>query len=408
MPNPVGDISKIHLPSGDEYNIKDTVSGYSKVFKINVTSSSNTYSADKTYSEIVSAYESSEYDLILVSEEATKDEYVAPLQTYDSTHDILTFICVCDESRSGAVASGNKNIIRKYQIEDDETVTVSESILPPFMTILSYGHNTWQDFLDAYNNNSIVYCRASSNSNPGSGAQTRMAFMAYVNASPPTEVEFQYYRSRNGHTDNYQGDQVYIYKINSSGTWSVTVRNAYTKMIAGTGLTGTYANATVDSVASQGTLTFKTKLKSETKLTNGASAATEVANRVYPVAVDKDGYLAVNVPWTDTTGVTDVTVNSTSIVSSGVANLVTSTSHPYDPSTNPLATVDDISPAGGGNVTDVRIDGVSALDSSGVADLITSTSHPYSPSNPLATVGDVATASGYVSSHTLFLHLSEL
>lgn len=146
MPNPVGDISKIHLPSGDEYNIKDTVSGYSKVFKINVTSSSNTYSADKTYSEIVYAYESSEYDIIIVSEindsAAEPGEYIAPLQVYDPTNNILTFICVCDESRLGSVASGNKNIIRKYQIEDDETVTVSESILPPFMTILSYGHNT--------------------------------------------------------------------------------------------------------------------------------------------------------------------------------------------------------------------------------------------------------------------------
>jgi hypothetical protein len=60
----------------------------------------------------------------------------------------------------------------------------------PNMTILSYGNSTWQDFINAYNNNSIVYCKASSNSNPASGAQTRMAFMAYVNANPPTNVEF--------------------------------------------------------------------------------------------------------------------------------------------------------------------------------------------------------------------------
>jgi hypothetical protein len=58
------------------------------------------------------------------------------------------------------------------------------------MVVLSYGTSTWQQFLDAYNNNVIVYCRASSNSDPSSGAQTRMAFMAYVNANPPTEVEF--------------------------------------------------------------------------------------------------------------------------------------------------------------------------------------------------------------------------
>jgi hypothetical protein len=60
------------------------------------------------------------------------------------------------------------------------------------MVILSYGSSTWNSFIDAYNNNVIVYCRASSDSsNPASGSQTRMAFMAYVNnETTPTEVEF--------------------------------------------------------------------------------------------------------------------------------------------------------------------------------------------------------------------------
>lgn len=69
------------------------------------------------------------------------------------------------------------------------------------MVILSYGSSTWNDFIEAYNNNVIVYTRASSNSNPASGSQTRMAFMAYVNnAATPTEVEFQYYRSVSSHS----------------------------------------------------------------------------------------------------------------------------------------------------------------------------------------------------------------
>jgi len=38
------------------------------------------------------------------------------------------------------------------------------------MVILSYGKSTWNDFIEAYNNNVIVYCRASSNSNPATGA----------------------------------------------------------------------------------------------------------------------------------------------------------------------------------------------------------------------------------------------
>ena len=59
------------------------------------------------------------------------------------------------------------------------------------MTILYYGKSTWADFEEVYHTNRVVYCRASSNSNPASGSQTRMAFMAYVNNEEnPTEVEF--------------------------------------------------------------------------------------------------------------------------------------------------------------------------------------------------------------------------
>ena len=101
------------------------------------------------------------------------------------------------------------------------------------MVILSYGHSTWNDFIEAYNNNVIVYCRASSQTNPATGNQTRMAFMAYVNSTPPTEVEFQYYRSVNQHTGAQMCDQVYIYKLNQNTGWSVTIREAGVKKITG-------------------------------------------------------------------------------------------------------------------------------------------------------------------------------
>lgn len=113
------------------------------------------------------------------------------------------------------------------------------------MAILKYGTSTWQDFIDAYKANSIVYCRASSNANPASGAQTRLAFMAYVNdETNPTNVEFQYYRSVSSHSASQQTDQVFVYKLTnaSGGTWSVTTREAGTKIVAGTGLTSSYSN----------------------------------------------------------------------------------------------------------------------------------------------------------------------
>ena len=114
------------------------------------------------------------------------------------------------------------------------------------MVIMSYGNSTWSEFLSAYQTNSVVYCRASSNSNPATGSQTRMAFMAYVNnATNPTEVEFQYYRSVSSHSDSQQGDQVFVYKLTSAGTWSVITRNAFTKIAAGTAMTSAYNNGTL-------------------------------------------------------------------------------------------------------------------------------------------------------------------
>lgn len=117
---------------------------------------------------------------------------------------------------------------------------------------MSYGESdAWAKFIAAYNAGSIVYCRASSNSNPATGTQGRKAFMAYVNnATTPTEVEFQYVRSVSSKTDSQQSDQVFIYKLTnaSGGTWTVTTRNMATRIVAGTGMTSSFAtgaNATI-------------------------------------------------------------------------------------------------------------------------------------------------------------------
>ena len=128
-----------------------------------------------------------------------------------------------------------------YDLKD----ATARGLIPPTMTILSYGNSTWSDFINAYDTNTIVYCRASSNSNPASGNQTRMAFMAYVNATPPTSVEFQYYRSVSSHSASQQGDQVFIYKLDKNSGWSVTTREAMSKIAAGTGLNSSYSSGTI-------------------------------------------------------------------------------------------------------------------------------------------------------------------
>lgn len=113
---------------------------------------------------------------------------------------------------------------------------------------MSYGESSaWAKFIAAYNAGSIVYCRASSNSNPASGSQTRKAFMAYVNnAATPTEVEFQYVRSVSTKTESQPVDQVFVYKLTSSngGTWTVQTRNMAPKIVAGAGISVSYNNGT--------------------------------------------------------------------------------------------------------------------------------------------------------------------
>lgn len=121
------------------------------------------------------------------------------------------------------------------------------------MVVLSCGNSTWAEFEAAYKSNVIVYCRASSGSDPSSGSQTRMAFMAYVNdATNPTEVEFQYYRSVKTKSDSAQGDQVFIYKLNKSTGWSYETRNTYSKIAAGTNMTSSYANGVLTLNATGG------------------------------------------------------------------------------------------------------------------------------------------------------------
>ena len=58
---------------------------------------------------------------------------------------------------------------------------------------------------------------------------------------------------------------------------------------AGVGLVGS------GNAGTSGTYTYKAKLRSETALTVDSAAAT-ASGRVYPVAVDKSGYLSLNVP----------------------------------------------------------------------------------------------------------------
>ena len=184
-----------------------------------------------------------DYQLVHVKTEYVYDEYNG---YYNYVSD-FTFCHVAEVNGDTALKTFS---IRAgwYNYWGDATITYSEETIgggggSAGLNIISYGSSTWANFIAAYTTNTVVYCRASSNANPASGSQTRLAFMAYVNnAENPTEVEFQYYRSVATHSDSQQGDQVFVYKLTKTGGWSVTTRNAFTKIVAGTGLTSSYSN----------------------------------------------------------------------------------------------------------------------------------------------------------------------
>lgn len=96
------------------------------------------------------------------------------------------------------------------------------------------------------------------------------------------------------------GTDVSLCTTGEKYTWNSKTSNTgtVTKVSTGAGLTG-------GDVTTTGTI--KANLTSETKLTNAAADGTETSGRVYPVRLDKNGKMAVNVPWTDHHAWSDIT-----------------------------------------------------------------------------------------------------
>ena len=215
-----------------------------------------------------------------------------PSKTYNKvTINGTTYIDLSEDTASaGTIIDGytahdrnGEAIVGEVTIPTKTSDLTNDSGYITGMYIAAYGKSTYNEILAAYQANKVVYCRASSNSNPASGNQLRMAFLAYVNSeATPTEFEFQYYRSLNSHTYNDQCDQVYVYKMNKTNGWSVTIRQAVAKIIPSTGLDYTFVTG------NSPTNTIKVKLNSETSL--GTIGTTE---GLYPVGVDSNGQLCV-------------------------------------------------------------------------------------------------------------------
>lgn len=203
---------------------------------------------------------------------------LATVATTGSYNDLSDTPTIPTVSATQVVTSGTN-------IADVTINGTTTHLYAPQMFLASYGHSTYAEVLAAYQDHRIVYCKASSNANPGTGSQTRQAFLAYVNnETTPTEFEFQYYRSVATHSATQQGDQVYVYKLNSNSTWSVTVREAYTRIVAGTNMTSSYSGGvlTLNSSGGGGGVTYTLSMSSNViTLTGSDSSTSSVTLPVY-------------------------------------------------------------------------------------------------------------------------------
>ena len=139
--------------------------------------------------------------------------------------------------------------ISKFTLPDGSEYNLKDAGATHGLFFVEYGKTSYEDCLAAYKSRAVVYCRASSNSNPATGSQNRLAFLAYVNNdTTPTEFEFQYYRSVSSHTSSQQGDQVFVYKLKSSSGWEVTTREAYTKILTDASLSSSYTTGIKASI----------------------------------------------------------------------------------------------------------------------------------------------------------------
>lgn len=226
-----------------------------------IQDSSSPFSDNLTY--VVTSWD---YDSSRLGAASTKEDYTNTTTPYyvgmvwDNstqtwTRDVnrLTYtagtnITISNNTISASIPIDSALDVSSTNPVENSVVTAAINGKSDKFVIMKYGEsNAWAKFIAAYNDNEIVYCRASSNANPATGSQTRLAFMAYVsNETTPTNVEFQYVRSVGSKTSSQPVDQVFVYKLTNAngGTWSVETRDMAPKLAAGTNTTVSYSSGT--------------------------------------------------------------------------------------------------------------------------------------------------------------------
>ena len=208
-------------------NVNEEVSGDSNLV---TTSGIQTISGKKAFSTLPESSVVPTTDTQLVNKKYVDDSIVSPTDVQINGTSI--------------VSSSTANIVTEtaYDSTNNKIATMSDTEL----VMLTYGTSTWQDFIDAFNSNKIVYCYVNG----------RCAFMAYKSN---LNVEFQYYRSVSSPTASSQVDEVFVYKLTNANVWTTTTRKASTSIATGTGINSSYDATTRTMTLSADTTTMATK-----------------------------------------------------------------------------------------------------------------------------------------------------
>ena len=154
---------------------------------------------------------------------------------------------------------------------------------------------------------SLPYRKLNGNTTPDFGAQILLP-----NGDDSTKPNSLFYRTSLSGTWNAWQEVSVVGHTHSQYLTGETYKGTVTSVGTGAGLTG-------GAITSTGTI--KANLVSETKASAAASATTSTqSNRLYPVSLDKDGKLAVNVPWVDTDN--DTKYNGATVSTMGIVKLV--------------------------------------------------------------------------------------
>lgn len=224
--------------------VSDDQTNNKTVVNVNAASMTVLVYDTSTWAEAIAAVAGGEFVVCAVTPSGSSEARLAYLKRVDNqsaptTIDFIYYNTV-DNKDPG---ESDETIIYRITNENGGTWSTVTDDVARGVVVLTYGSSTWDDFITAYNNNAIIYCRAGYSSNPAAGNLNRRAFLAYVDREGYlTEAEFQYYRSVSSHTADQQGDQIFIYKLYKTGGWTVTVREASTKIVAGASMSSSYNN----------------------------------------------------------------------------------------------------------------------------------------------------------------------